>query len=144
MALLEANDGKEWSEWDEALVHRQPEALKAKQEELQEAIQYHRFVQFKFFEQWKALRSYANQKGIQIVGDISIYVCYNSADVWASPKCFKLDPETLRPTYIAGGYRLITSAPPASCGVTPFTTGTICKVPTLTGGLSALRPPWNM
>ena len=74
MALLEANDGKEWSEWDEALVHRQPEALKAKQEELQEAIQYHRFVQFKFFEQWKALRSYANQKGIQIVGDISIYV----------------------------------------------------------------------
>ena len=102
MALLEANDGKEWSEWDEALVHRQPEALKAQEEALQDDIQYHRFVQFKFFEQWKALRSYANGRGIQIVGDISIYVCYNSADVWASPKCFKLDPDSLRPTYIAG------------------------------------------
>jgi 4-alpha-glucanotransferase len=102
MALLEANDGKEWSDWDEGLAHRHPEALEAQAEALQDAIQYHRFVQFKFFEQWKALRSYANQKGIQIVGDISIYVCYNSADVWANPKCFKLEPESLRPTYIAG------------------------------------------
>jgi 4-alpha-glucanotransferase len=102
MALLEAYDGKEWSDWDPAIARRQPEALQAKAQELRDDIQYHRFVQFKFFEQWKALRAYANQKGIQIVGDISIYVCYNSADVWANPKCFKLDPDSLRPTYIAG------------------------------------------
>ncbi|WP_346292164.1 4-alpha-glucanotransferase [Sphaerothrix gracilis] len=102
MALLEANDGKEWSEWERAIAHRQPEALKAQAEQLKDEIQYHRFVQFKFFEQWKRLRAYANERGIQIVGDVSIYVCYNSADVWADPKCFKLDPDSLRPLYIAG------------------------------------------
>lgn len=102
MALLEANDGKEWSEWERAIAHRQPEALKAQAEQLKDEIQYHRFVQFKFFEQWKRLRAYANERQIQIVGDVSIYVCYNSADVWADPKCFKLDPDSLRPLYIAG------------------------------------------
>jgi 4-alpha-glucanotransferase len=102
MALLEANGGKEWSEWDPAIARREPEALQTQAKALQDEIQYHRFVQFKFFEQWKRLRTYANERGIQIVGDISIYVCYNSADVWADPQCFKLDPETLRPLYIAG------------------------------------------
>lgn len=102
MALLSANGGKEWSDWEGNLAHRQPEALKHQEAALKGDIQYHRFIQFKFFEQWKALRSYANGKDIQIVGDISIYVCYNSADVWANPQCFKLDPESLRPTYIAG------------------------------------------
>lgn len=102
MALLEANDGKEWSDWDRAIARREPEALQTQAKALQDEIQYHRFVQFKFFEQWKQLRAYANERGIQIVGDISIYVCYNSADVWADPQCFKLDPDTLRPLYIAG------------------------------------------
>ena len=102
MALLDANDGKDWNEWEGAIARREPDALQDCRSKLQDEIQYHRFVQFKFFEQWKALRAYANEQGIQIVGDISIYVCYNSADVWASPKCFKLDPDTLKPTYIAG------------------------------------------
>lgn len=102
MALLETNDGKEWSQWESAIARREPEALRSQAAALKDEIQYHRFVQFKFFEQWKRLRSYANERGIQIVGDISIYVCYNSADVWADPQCFKLDPETLQPLYIAG------------------------------------------
>ena len=102
MALLEANDGQEWSEWNRTIARREPDAIQAQAEILKDEIQYHRFVQFKFFEQWKRLRAYANERGIQIVGDISIYVCYNSADVWADPQCFKLDPETLRPLYIAG------------------------------------------
>ncbi|MGF1498964.1 MAG: 4-alpha-glucanotransferase [Elainellaceae cyanobacterium] len=102
MALLDANDGKDWNHWEPAIARRQPDALAAKSEELRDRVQYHRFVQFKFFEQWKALRTYANDRQIQIVGDISIYVCYNSADVWANPECFKLDPDTLEPTYIAG------------------------------------------
>jgi 4-alpha-glucanotransferase len=102
MALLDANDGKEWSEWDNAIARREPAAMQEQVQLLSEEIQYHRFVQFKFFEQWKRLRAYANERGIQIVGDISIYVCYNSADVWADPQCFKLDSETLRPLYIAG------------------------------------------
>jgi len=102
ISLLEANDGQDWSEWDSAIARREPTALQAQAQHLEDEIQYHRFVQFKFFEQWKRLRTYANDRGIQIVGDISIYVCYNSADVWADPQCFKLDPETLRPLYIAG------------------------------------------
>ena len=102
ISLLEANDGQDWSEWDSAIARREPTALHAQAQRLEDEIQYHRFVQFKFFEQWKRLRTYANDRGIQIVGDISIYVCYNSADVWADPQCFKLDPETLRPLYIAG------------------------------------------
>lgn len=81
---------------------REPEALKAAAEQLQESIQFQRFLQFKFFEQWSKLRAYTNQRNIQIVGDISIYVCHNSSDVWASPDIFKLDPQTSEPAYIAG------------------------------------------
>ncbi|MGB3532571.1 MAG: 4-alpha-glucanotransferase [Microcoleaceae cyanobacterium] len=102
MALLEENNGNPWNQWDYALAHRQPEALKAKAEELKDETLYHKFLQFKFFEQWSKLREYANNKNIQIIGDISIYVCYNSSDVWAAPKNFQLDPETLEPLYIAG------------------------------------------
>jgi 4-alpha-glucanotransferase len=102
MALLEENNGNLWNQWDYGLAHRQPEALKAKSEELKNEILYHKFLQFQFFEQWSKLREYANNKNIQIIGDISIYVCYNSSDVWAAPKNFQLDPETLEPLYIAG------------------------------------------
>jgi 4-alpha-glucanotransferase len=102
MALLEANNGKDWHEWEFAIARREPEALKAKADELQERIQFHRFLQFSFFKQWTKLRAYTNSKGIQIIGDVSIYVCHNSADVWANPEIFKLDPETLSPAYIAG------------------------------------------
>lgn len=102
MALLEANDGQDWNQWESAIARREPAAIQAQTIALKPQIDYHKFTQFKFFEQWKALRAYANQKSIKIVGDISIYVCYNSADVWANPNCFKLDPQTLASQYIAG------------------------------------------
>jgi len=102
MALLEAHDGKSWHLWESALARRESAALQAKAKELQAAIELHQFLQFKFFEQWSRLRAYANRKGIQIIGDISIYVCHNSADVWANPEIFKLDPDTLEPAFIAG------------------------------------------
>jgi 4-alpha-glucanotransferase len=102
MALLEANGGKEWNQWERAIARREPAALQTQTELLKHQIDYHKFTQFKFFEQWKALRAYANQNKIKIIGDISIYVCYNSADVWADKDCFKLDPETLASQYIAG------------------------------------------
>ncbi|ACK71325.1 4-alpha-glucanotransferase [Gloeothece citriformis PCC 7424] len=102
MALLEENEGKNWNQWERAIALREPEAIKTTTETLKDAINYHKFLQFKFFQQWKALRTYANNKNIKIIGDISIYVCYNSADVWANPQCFKLDPQTLEKTYIAG------------------------------------------
>jgi 4-alpha-glucanotransferase len=101
MALLETN-GNSWNHWERAIARREPAALKTQAEALQDSIMFHKFLQFKFFEQWKQLRAYANRKNIQIVGDISIYVCHNSADVWANPEIFKLDPETFEPAYIAG------------------------------------------
>lgn len=102
MALLEENDGKPWSHWERGIARREPDAMKAKADELSEEIAFHRFVQFKFFQQWAALRAYVNEKNIQIIGDVSIYVCHNSADAWAHPELFKLDPQTLDPAYIAG------------------------------------------
>ncbi|KPQ33415.1 MAG: 4-alpha-glucanotransferase [Phormidesmis priestleyi Ana] len=102
MALLEANEGKPWSQWEDSIARREPAAMKAKAEELKESVAFQRFVQFKFFEQWMALRRYANDNSIQIIGDVSIYVCHNSSDVWAHPQLFKLDPETLESAYIAG------------------------------------------
>lgn len=102
MALLEANESKAWNDWEPALVHRDPDTLKAKTEELQEPILYQKFMQFLFFKQWEDLRHYANKQGIKIIGDISIYVCHNSVDVWANSDLFQLNSETLESTYIAG------------------------------------------
>ncbi|HEY9610051.1 4-alpha-glucanotransferase, partial [Allocoleopsis sp.] len=102
MALLEANSGKAWNCWERALARREPSALKAQAEVLKDSIAYHKFLQFKFFEQWKNLRTYANNKGIKIIGDVSIYVCHNSAEVWTHPEIFKLNPETFEPAFIAG------------------------------------------
>jgi 4-alpha-glucanotransferase len=102
IALLEANSFKSWNYWDRAIATREPAALEAQAEALQDSILFHKFLQFKFFAQWSKLRAYANNKAIKIIGDISIYVCHNSADVWANPEIFKLDPQTFEPTFIAG------------------------------------------
>lgn len=102
MALLEAHGGKSWNQWDPALARREVSALQTQREVLQGTVRYHQFVQFKFFEQWQKLRQYANDRQIKIIGDISIYVCHNSSDVWADPEMFKLDPQTLEPAFIAG------------------------------------------
>jgi 4-alpha-glucanotransferase len=102
MALLEANGGKSWHQWEPAITRREPDAIQAQREALQDSIAFQQFLQFIFFEQWRALRQYANSKNIKIIGDISIYVCHNSSDVWADPDLFKLDPTTFEPAFIAG------------------------------------------
>ena len=102
MALMEANDGKGWHQWEPAIARRESEALKSQTIALQDSIQFHQFLQFTFFAQWQKLRQYANGKNIKIIGDISIYVCHNSSDVWADPDLFKLDPNTFEPAFIAG------------------------------------------
>jgi 4-alpha-glucanotransferase len=102
MAILEANKGLSWHKWDKAIAKREPAALQ-KQAKLHEyKINLHKFLQYEFFCQWHELREYANDKGIQIIGDIPVYVAHNSADVWANPKIFELDPETLEPSLMAG------------------------------------------
>ncbi|MCW6036491.1 4-alpha-glucanotransferase [Spirulina subsalsa FACHB-351] len=102
MAIHEQQPDKMWQEWEGGLARRDPVRLKEKREELADRILYHKFVQYIFFEQWTKLRKYANEKGIQIIGDVSIYVCENSAEVWSHPEIFKLDAQTLEPLYRAG------------------------------------------
>ncbi|MBP0044105.1 MAG: 4-alpha-glucanotransferase [Roseofilum sp. SBFL] len=102
MSLKDDREGKPWYEWDEALINREKSALEASQERLQERIFYHQFTQFKFFQQWAALKAYANEQNVDIIGDIPIYVAHDSADVWANRDNFLIDPETGQPELMAG------------------------------------------
>lgn len=101
MACKEHYKGADWSIWDEDIKFRKPEALKKYKEMLSDDISFYKFVQFKFFEQWNKLKKYANDKNIEIIGDIPIYMAYDSADVWVNADEFLLD-EKLAPTKVAG------------------------------------------
>ena len=101
MALKEVNDLQPWHEWEKAVVNRQPEALTHWQGELGEQIENQKYRQWQFFEQWLALKQYANRRGLRIIGDIPIFVSMDSADVWANPHLFHFD-ESLQPTIVSG------------------------------------------
>jgi len=101
MALKDAHGGGAWNTWERELVTRDPGALQAWRERLDETLFAQRYYQFQFFRQWESLKRYSNEQGIQIVGDIPIFVAYDSVDVWAHPDLFLLD-EDLRPTQVAG------------------------------------------
>ncbi len=90
-----------WAEWEPALRDRDPEALRVARERLAARIEYHAFTQCAFFQQWGKLRREAHGRGIRIVGDIPIFVAYDSADVWAHRELFKLDRQG-RPRVVAG------------------------------------------
>jgi 4-alpha-glucanotransferase len=79
-----------------------PEALAQVKASAYGEIFYYKFVQFEFFRQWSDLKSYANMRGIDIIGDIPIYVAHDSADVWAHPDIFCLDEETGVAAQMAG------------------------------------------
>ncbi|BAY50062.1 4-alpha-glucanotransferase (plasmid) [Scytonema sp. HK-05] len=102
MALKQVHGGASWNTWEAALAQRQPETVEQWQQRLNHEIFYYKYLQFEFFSQWSNLKRYANQRGIQIVGDIAIYVAYDSADVWANPKNFCLDEQTGEPALMAG------------------------------------------
>lgn len=101
MAVKDANGGKSWIEWEEGLRNRQPEALEQAREELKDDIAFYRFQQYEFMKQWTALKSYANDQGIRIIGDIPIYVAFDGADTWANPEMFQFTEENL-PSAVAG------------------------------------------
>ena len=101
MALKAKMGGTPWLQWPEQLKCHEEAALAAKREELKEEISLQYFLQYQFDRQWKALRSYANGKGIRIIGDVPIYVPLDSADVWAVPELFQLDSDR-RPEVVAG------------------------------------------
>ncbi len=101
MALKAEHGLQCWVNWHPNLVRRKPEDLALARERLKEAIDYYRFVQWLFFQQWQDLRHEARSRGIQIVGDIPIFVAYDSADVWANQHLFYLDENGYQ-TVVAG------------------------------------------
>lgn len=101
MAVKDANGGVCWIEWEEDIRLRKPEAMAAYREAYAGEIAFYRFQQFMFHVQWKKLKSYANGQGIEIIGDIPIYVAFDSADAWAKPGLFQFDREN-RPIAVAG------------------------------------------
>ena len=101
MALKEENALATWSTWPRDVVRRDPVALEAARTRLATSVFKHKVCQLLFFRQWAELRRYANQRGVRIIGDIPIFVAYDSADVWANPELFFLDANG-RPTVVAG------------------------------------------
>ena len=101
MALKNAHDDLSWEHWERELRFRRPDAIKKAEADYAETIEFYRFQQYIFSTQWQALKQYANKNGIKIIGDIPIYVAYDSADVWAEPSQFLLDAE-LKPIKVAG------------------------------------------
>lgn len=94
-------DNVEWLKWDDDIRTRKPEALKKYKDELSEEIGFWKFIQYKFFQQWKKLRDYAHDKSVSIIGDIPIYIAMDSADAWANTDQFWMDEEK-RPVKVSG------------------------------------------
>ena len=101
MAVKDFFGGVCFMEWQEDIRLRKKAALTKYRKELKDEINFYKFQQYLFLSQWKALKSYANGKGIEIVGDIPIYVAFDSADTWANPRLFQMD-EKGYPTGVAG------------------------------------------
>ena len=101
MAVKNCFDGKAWSEWADDIRKRWTPALDYYREKCYFDIEFYKYLQFKFSQQWKALKTYANEKGIKIIGDIPIYVAFDSADTWANPQMFQFDEDN-KPLAVAG------------------------------------------
>ncbi len=101
MALKDAHKGKSWALWEDPLRFREKEALEAARKKYAVSIEFYEFLQYEFSLEWKELKKYANKKGIEIAGDIPIYVAFDSSDTWADPGLFEFD-EKLKPIAVAG------------------------------------------
>ena len=100
-AVKEYFDGDMFTKWPEEIRLRNTAAMDSYRIKLDEEIRFYEFLQFLFAKQWKKLKSYANDKGIKIIGDIPIYVAFDSADTWSHPELFELDEKGF-PTVVAG------------------------------------------
>ena len=101
MSLKNKFKQKPWSDWDEDIKHRGEWAIDKYKYELGDSINFYKFEQFLFYTQWEKLKKYANDKGIQIIGDIPIYVALDSVDAWANNSLFQFD-ENCEPISVAG------------------------------------------
>jgi 4-alpha-glucanotransferase len=99
--MREVHEGRVWSSWPRELARREPEGLKKFGLEYQPRLEVERAIQFAFFEQWRALHQYCGERRIKIVGDLAIFVDYDSADVWRNPEIFFLD-DRLQPIFVSG------------------------------------------
>ncbi len=121
MAVKDRFDGAPWNAWAQDIRLRYGYAMDYYRKELYFDIEFQQYMQFVFYKQWTALKEYANGKGIRLIGDIPIYVAMDSADAWAHP-----------------AVRRTASPPPARCGVTRCTGGSITGRPGTSGGF----PGW--
>lgn len=101
MACKEHFENVEWLKWDKDIRFRQPEALQRYCKTFSQEIEFYQFLQYKFYEQWSSLKKYANEHGVEIIGDMPIYVALDSVDVWVNPGLFELDEER-KPVCVAG------------------------------------------
>ncbi len=103
--VLQSKQGTaNWTRWPEELKNRQLSALRQTRKKFESEILFHKFIQWQFAEQWEGLKTYCAQKGIGLIGDIPMFVSYESADVWAHPEIFKLNPD--------GSLPLVAGVPP--------------------------------
>lgn len=100
-ALKTYFNGESWSNWPKELKNREEESIKEYKVKLIDEINYQKFLQYIFFKQWKSIKNYANQNGIEIIGDIPIFVSMDSADAWSNPEIFLFDKER-NPVKVAG------------------------------------------
>jgi 4-alpha-glucanotransferase len=100
-ALKDAHGGRPWNDWEPEFARREPAALTRAERDLDAAVETNRVIQFLFFEQWRLLRAACREVGVEMVGDLPLYVASDSADVWAEPDQFLLDDEG-KPTLVAG------------------------------------------
>lgn len=102
LSLREKYGQKPWYHWPKKFARREKKAITAARHELAERVNFFKFIQFIFFRQWLMFREKAQECGIQLIGDIPIYVGLDSADVWANQSCFDIDNKTLKPRNVAG------------------------------------------
>jgi 4-alpha-glucanotransferase len=101
MALKEAHDGEPWVTWEDDIARRTPKSMARWRKSLDQAIQTQKYFQYQFFKQWNHVRTYASSKGVKIIGDIPIFVAYDSADAWSNRELFYFD-ERGNPEVVAG------------------------------------------
>jgi 4-alpha-glucanotransferase len=101
MALKEAHDGLPWTSWETELAARRPDAIGRAAEEMASSLDKYRFHQFVFSRQWQSVRQRARASGVELIGDLPIYVAHDSVDTWVHPELFQLDANGM-PTYVAG------------------------------------------
>lgn len=101
MSIKDHFNGQPWTMWPEEYKRRDKKTLDKYEKDNIKDINFHRFIQYKFFQQWSELKDYIASKGIQTIGDLPIYVAEDSSDVWANPEVFQLN-EDLKPTFVGG------------------------------------------